>query len=78
MKDLTIDKTKHFIGKSTFAFAVRFIGPTPEKLLDPTYLNFNMYESHYDKNGGKAIQDINSNLIDQGSLSDDFTMQILT
>jgi hypothetical protein len=42
-RDLTNDATKHYIGKGTFAFAVKLVGPYPERLLDSSYFILNMY-----------------------------------
>ena len=38
IKDLTNDQTKHCFAKNDVYFALKLIGPTPEKLLDPTIL----------------------------------------
>lgn len=58
VRDLSYDKTKHFIGKSTFAFGIKLIGPNPELLLDKTYFNLLVSNTHYvkDVKGGSYNQ----------------------
>lgn len=45
IKDLSVDTEKHYIGKSTFAFAMKMIGPNPVKLLDTSYFTLRVYQS---------------------------------
>ena len=45
INDLTYDTEKHYIGRSTFAFALKMQGLHPEYLLDPSYFAFGIYQS---------------------------------
>jgi hypothetical protein len=47
VKDITYDSTKHYIGKGTFAFAFKLIGPTPDILFDPTYFEVEVNLASY-------------------------------
>lgn len=42
VKDLSQDTTKHYVGKGTFAFALKMLGSNPERLLDSTYFSLSM------------------------------------
>lgn len=55
VKDLSYDKTKHYISRSTFAFAVRLSGPNPELILDPSYFEFSYDISNFKRNNGGPI-----------------------
>lgn len=50
IKDLSKDTEQHFIGKGTFAFAVRLIWPNPELLLDTSYFSFMVNNAQYSRN----------------------------
>lgn len=41
-RNLLHDTTNHYIGKGTFAFAVNFVGPYPERMIDPSYFSLHM------------------------------------
>ena len=55
VKDLTYETEKHYIGKSTFAFAVRLVGPNPELLLDTSYFRFSVNNAKYDRDASFSI-----------------------
>jgi hypothetical protein len=49
VKDLSSDTTKHYIGKSTFAFALRLTGPNPGALLDKSYFSLKANVMNYSR-----------------------------
>jgi hypothetical protein len=55
VRDLSYDNKKHYIGKGTFAFAVKLSGPTPELLLDTSYFAFTYEISKFKRNPGSGI-----------------------
>ena len=49
-KDITNDPTAHYFSQNNEVyFAVKLIGPTPEKLFDPTYFTFQLLQNSYIK-----------------------------
>lgn len=71
VNDLLHDNTKHFIGKNTFAFAVKFKGVSPELMLDPTYFDFGFYISTYSKDG-ENMWTVNKTSIGYKECNNDF------
>ena len=53
-RDLTNDQTKHYFAKDNVYFALKLTGPTPEKLLDPTYFTFAILQSSFIKDTSPA------------------------
>ena len=47
---MTNDTTEHYFANKTVYFALKMMGPSPEKMLDSTYFNFVMAQSQYLKN----------------------------
>jgi len=56
VKDLSYDKQKHYIGRSTFAFAIRLTGPSPHFLLDTSYFRFTVSNVKYIR-GANSVYD---------------------
>ena len=50
------DKTKHYIGNSTFGVALQLKGEHPEYLLDPTYFTVDFLKETYQQNGANLFQ----------------------
>ena len=64
-RDLTYDLTKHyFAGNNETYFAIKLTGPTPEKLLDPSYFSFHVYQSNYIKTNNSQGYSVNSTEIE--------------
>lgn len=55
VKDLSQDHTKRYIGKSTFAFGVKYLASNPDIILDPTYFDFQMVQATYTRMDGGYI-----------------------
>ena len=55
IKDLTYDTEKHYIGKDTFAFAVKLTGPNPELLLDTSYFRFSVNNVKYSRDASYGL-----------------------
>ena len=45
--DLSTDTTKHYIGKSTFAYAIKLQGPNPNLIFDSSYFTFEFNQVEY-------------------------------
>ena len=41
------DTTKHYIGKSTFAYAIKLQGPDPNLIFDSSYFTFEFNQVEY-------------------------------
>ena len=55
IKDLTYETEKHYIGKDTFAFAVKLTGPNPELLLDTSYFRFSVNNAKYSRDASYGL-----------------------
>ena len=44
VKDLTNNSESHYFSKNDISFAIKLIGPTPEKLLDSSYFYFDIFQ----------------------------------
>jgi len=49
IKDLSLDEEKVYIGKGTFAVAVKMIGVHPERILDKRYFQLKMTQNYQKK-----------------------------
>ena len=47
-KDLTYNSEKHYFTNDKVYFALKLKGPNSDKLLDPTYFNFELRQAHYE------------------------------
>ena len=55
-------------------FAIKLTGPTPEKLLDPSYFSFHMYQSNYAKKNNNQGYSVNSTEIEFELWGDKFPL----
>ena len=63
-RELTNDETKHYFAKDTVYFALKLIGPNPEKLIDPTYFTFQIVQNHISKANSLKGYNMNYTVID--------------